>query len=321
MKKILIFKSDRLGDLINISSIIYNLKKNFPSSEITIVCSKYNSRIAKYYPDLQNIIIFDKSFFKFSLKYFKKLYLTKYDLLLQLDGKKSSYFCSSIVNSNIKAGLVFIKNKNIFNSLIIVKRPNFLISKFFTYLEPCIEDYKVLNNKDYHYLNLYLNILKKVNLTIYSKNHYLPYSKTNNQKFKNYLHVHIDERWKKFDKIFYVNFVDKINNFSNTNKIIITSNFNGNNFYFNIMNKFKSNNNFLFKDKVSIKDLLNIIFYSQTVLSSHSGFIVHTAAAFQKNIIDLVPKNINSELDRWVPYNINYKRFNNENFQNYLFNL
>ena len=314
MKKILIFKSDRLGDLINISSVIYNLKKNFPSSEITIVCSKYNSRIAKYYPDLQNIIIFDKSFFKFSLKYFKKLYLTKYDLLLQLDGKKSSYFCSSIVNSNIKAGLVLIKNKKIFNSLIIVKRPNFLISKFFTYLEPCIEDYKVLNNKHYHYLNLYLNILKRVNLTIYSKNHYLPYNKTNNQKFKNYLHVHIDERWKKFDKIFYVNFVDKINNFSITNKIIITSNFNGNNFYFNIMNKFKSNNNFLFKDKVSIKDLLNIIFYSQTVLSSHSGFIVHAAAAFQKNIIDLVPKNINSELDRWVPYNINYKRFNNENF-------
>lgn len=314
MKKILIFKSDRLGDLINISSVIYNLKKNFPSSEITIVCSKYNSRIAKYYPDLQNIIIFDKSFFKFSLKYFKKLYLTKYDLLLQLDGKKSSYFCSSIVNSNIKAGLVFIKNKKIFNSLIIVKRPNFLISKFFTYLEPCIEDYKVLNNKDYHYLNLYLNILKRVNLTIYSKNHYLPYNKINNQKFKNYLHVHIDERWKKFDEIFYDNFVDKINNFSNTNKIIITSNFNGNNFYFNIMNKFKSNNNFLFIDKVSIKDLLNIIFYSQTVLSSHSGFIVHTAAAFQKNIIDLVPKNINSELDRWVPYNINYKRFNNENY-------
>ena len=313
MKKILVFKSDRIGDLINISSVICNLKKNFPSSEITIVCSKYNSRIAKYYPDLQNIIIFNKSFFKFSLKYFKKLYLTKYDLLLQLDGKKSSYFCSSIVNSNIKAGLVFVKNKMILNNLIIVKRPNFLISKFFTYLEPCIEDYQISNNKDYHYLNLYLNILKRINLTIYSKNHYLPYNETNNQKFKNYLHIHIDERWEKFNDIFYVNFINKVNNLSNTNKIIITSNFNGNKFYFNIMDKFKSNDNFLFKDKVSIEGLLNIIFYSQTVLSSHSGFIVHAAAAFQKNIIDLVPENSNNELDRWVPYNISYKRFNNEN--------
>ena len=313
MKKILVFKSDRIGDLINISSVIYNLKKNFPSSEITIVCSKYNSRIAKYYPDLQNIIIFDKSFFKFSLKYFKKLYLTRYDLLLQLDGKKSSYFCSTIVNSNIKAGLVFFKNKMILNNSSIVKRPNFLISKFFTYLEPCIEDYQISNNKDYHYLNLYLNILKRINLKIYSQNHYLPYNEINNQKFKNYLHIHIDERWKKFDNIFFVNFVDKINNLSNTNKIIITSNFNGNKFYFNIMDKFKSNDNFLFKDKVSIEGLLNIVFYSQTVLSSHSGFIVHAAAAFQKNIIDLVPENINNELDRWVPHNISYKRFNNEN--------
>ena len=314
MKKILVFKSDKIGDLINISSVIYNLKKNFPLSEITIVCSKYNSSIAKYYPDLQNIIIFDKSFFKFSLKHFKKLYLTKYDLLLQLDGKKSSYFCSSIVNSNIKAGLLFVKNKMILNNLIIVKRPNFLISKFFTYLEPCIEDYQISNNKDYHYLSLYLNILKRINLIIYSKNHYLPYNETNNQKFKNYLHIHIDEKWKEFDNIFYDNFVDKINNLSNTNKIIITSNFNGNKFYFNIMDKFKSNDNFLFKDKVSIKDLLNIIFYSQTVLSSHSGLIVHAAAAFQKNIIDLIPENSNNELDRWVPYNISYKRFNIENF-------
>ena len=313
MKKILVFKSDKIGDLINISSVIYNLKKNFPSSEITIVCSKYNSGIAKYYPDLQNIIIFDKSFFKFSLKYFNKLYLTKYDLLLQLDGKNRSYFCSSIINSNIKAGLLFIKNKKILNNLNIVKRPNYLLSKFFNYLEPCIEDYQISNNKDYHYLNLYLNILKRINLTIYSKNHYLPYNEINNQKFKNYLHIHIDEKWKKFDNIFYVNFVDKINNLSNTNKIIITSNFNGNKFYFNIMDKFKSNDNFLFKDKVSIEGLLNIVFYSQTVLSSHSGFIVHAAAAFQKNIIDLVPENINNELDRWVPYNISYKRFNNEN--------
>jgi len=314
MKKILVFKSDRIGDLINISSVIYNLKKNFPSSEITIVCSKYNSRIAKYYPDLQNIIIYEKSFFTFSFRYFKKLYLTKYDLLLQFDGKKSSYFCSSIINSNIKVGLVFIKNKKVLNNLSIVKRPNFLISKFFDYLEPCIEDYQISNNKNYHYLSLYLNILKRINLKIYSKNHYLPYNEANNQKNKNYLHIHIDERWEEFNNIFFVNFVDKINKLSNTNKIIITSNFNGNKFYFNIRDKFISNDNFLFKDKISIKDLLNIIFYSQTVLSSHSGFIVHAAAAFQKNIVDLVPENSNNELDRWVPYNISYKRFNIENF-------
>ena len=314
MKKILVFKSDRIGDLINISSVIYNLKKNFPHSEITIVCSKYNSRIANYYPDLQNIIILDKSFFSFSLKYFKKLYLTKYDLLLQLDGKKNSYLCSALINSNIKAGLIFIKYKKILNNLSSIKRPNFLMSKFFDYLEPCVEDYQILNNKDYHYLNLYLNILKKFNLTIYSKNHHLPFNEQNKQSIKDYLHIHIDERWDRFSDTLYNNFINKIDEFLNTNKIFITSNISGNKFYFNIKEKFKSNNNFLFKDDVSIADLLNIVFYSQTVLSSHSGLIVHAAAAFKKDIIDLVPETINHELDRWIPFNINYQRFNTNNF-------
>ena len=80
MKKILIFKSDRIGDLINISSIIKNLKHNFNNSEITLVCSKYNSEIAKYYPELSKILIFENSIIKFILKYFKdsQIHFTDY---------------------------------------------------------------------------------------------------------------------------------------------------------------------------------------------------------------------------------------------------
>ena len=36
----------------------------------------------------------------------------------------------------------------------------------------------------------------------------------------------------------------------------------------------------------------------------------------KKNIIDLVSPNINDELDRWIPFNINYKRFDINNFDN-----
>ena len=49
MKNILIFKTDRLGDLLNISPVLFNLKTNFPDSQITLVCSNYNKSIAKYY--------------------------------------------------------------------------------------------------------------------------------------------------------------------------------------------------------------------------------------------------------------------------------
>ena len=314
MKKILIFKSDRIGDLINISPVIYNLKRNYPNSEITIVCSKYNSKLANYYPEFKDIIIFDKSLVFFSFKYFRKLFLTQYDLLFQLDGKKNSYLCSTFIKSKIKTGLRFIKKKNLFNIFFNVTRPNFLISNFFDYLEPCNEDYENIDNKNYHYLNLYFNILKKIRLTIYSKDHFLPYHDINNLKLNDYLHIHVDERWEKFDNNFFQNFIDKIQNVSDFDNILITSNINGNEFYFKIKNKLESFNRFIFLDNISIKDLLNIIFYSKTVLSSHSGLIVHAAAAFKKNIIDLVPETINNELDRWIPYNINYQRFNINDF-------
>ena len=88
MKKILIFKSDRIGDLINISPVLHNLKKNYPSSEISVVCSRYNSKIAKLYNDFDIILLSDNSLIIFLIKNFRNIFLKKYDLILQLDGKK-----------------------------------------------------------------------------------------------------------------------------------------------------------------------------------------------------------------------------------------
>ena len=71
MKKILIFKTDRLGDLLNISPIINNLKLNYPSSSITLICSEYNKSIAEYYRNDLNLIVFNKPLIFFLLKNFK----------------------------------------------------------------------------------------------------------------------------------------------------------------------------------------------------------------------------------------------------------
>ena len=67
MKNILIFKTDRIGDLLNISSVIYNLKQNFPECKITLICSNYNKSIASYYEKYLNIIIYDKPLIIFLL--------------------------------------------------------------------------------------------------------------------------------------------------------------------------------------------------------------------------------------------------------------
>ncbi len=303
-----------MGDLINISPVLYNLKKNYPSSEISIVCSRYNSKIASYYNDFDKILLSDYPLPFFLIKHFKNIFLKKYDLVLQLDGKKKSYLSGMLTRSSIKAGIKFIKRKKLFFYTYDLKRPNFLTSFSYNILENCNEDYGISNNKSYHYLGLYLKILKKLDLKIFSKKHFLPFKPVKMIKFENYLHLHIDEKWLTFGNSFFEYFEKKILNLSKKNIIYVTSNKSGNSYFNRFKDKFIKNSSFQFVNDISLDDLLNVIYHSKTTISSHAGLIVHAGAAFEKKIIDIVPENINNELDRWIPFDIDYKRINISNF-------
>ena len=78
---------------------------------------------------------------------------------------------------------------------------------------------------------------------------------------------------------------------------------------------FRNNLNIEIIKDPSIDDLISLIYYSHTCISSHSGLVVHLSAALKKRIIDIVPRHIFDELDRWIPFDINYKRTNiNDSF-------
>ena len=316
MKKILIFKSDRIGDLINISSLIKNLKNNFDNSEITLVCSKYNSDIAKYYPELSSILIFENSIIRFIYQYFDKIFLNKYDYIFQLDGKKKSYLLGVISRSKFKSCLLYIKQKNILGFNFVLKRPSYFISFFYDCLIECNEKLDEKTNYKYHYLNLYLSILKNYNLKIFTNEHFLPFNGIIDPIFTDYLHIHIDERWNKFNINFYNEFLNTLNSVSDTKKIYITSNINGNKFFNNIKKNLKMNTNIRFNKNATLRELINIIYNCHTSLSNHTGFTVHVAASFKKNIIDVVSPELNLHYDRWIPNKIKYKRYHFDNFTN-----
>ena len=61
MDKIIIFKTDRLGDFINFSPCLKIIKHNFKESEITVVCSKYNYQIVKNYEEIDKIVVLRKT--------------------------------------------------------------------------------------------------------------------------------------------------------------------------------------------------------------------------------------------------------------------
>ena len=49
MKKIIIFKSDMLGDFILFAPCLKIIKDNNKDSHVTLICSDYNFQIAKNY--------------------------------------------------------------------------------------------------------------------------------------------------------------------------------------------------------------------------------------------------------------------------------
>ena len=314
MKKILIFKTDRIGDFLNISPILNNLKLNFPESHITIICSPYNYLIAKHYTLINKFLTFKGPTLFFLMKNFSIFFLNKYDLILQLDSKNTSYLTAALIRSHKKSGIKYIKYKNFFGLNISKKRPSFLISLFYSFFLLSNENYDHPNNKKNHYLSLYLQILKQLNIKIYSQKHYLPYIPTKRIYENNYFNIHIDERWSVFKKTFFERFEKKLDNLILNNCVVITSNLGGN-YYFNHLSfKYKNNKNIYFNNKATVNDLINIIYYSHSVISSHTGLTVHLAAAFNKKITDIVSPKIFNELDRWVPIGSNYTRFNFENF-------
>ena len=72
------------------------------------------------------------------------------------------------------------------------------------------------------------------------------------------------------------------------------------------------NDNVILLKELPLNFLAYFIKNSELNLSFHSGPIVHISPAFDRKIIDLIPKSKNNELDRWIPSVSNYRRINFE---------
>ena len=65
MKKILIFRTDRVGDFILCCILIKSIKRNKPDSEITVICSEQNYEYVKNYSLVDKAKLYPKDFIKF----------------------------------------------------------------------------------------------------------------------------------------------------------------------------------------------------------------------------------------------------------------
>ena len=59
-KKILLIRTDRLGDVILSTPVIHNLRIAYPDSHIAFMCRPYTREVLLGNPDLDEVIVYDK---------------------------------------------------------------------------------------------------------------------------------------------------------------------------------------------------------------------------------------------------------------------
>ena len=179
---ILIFRTDKIGDLLTTCPTIVTIKKYLKNSEITLISSKKNHAYAK------SLNIFDKVY-KFpndnlfnKIKFIYKLAKKKFDYVFIYDTKDRSLISSIFISSKYKFAATSNKKFNYFCRLFNIK-----------FLEA---------NKDIAWDDIFQKSLYYCQINTKINNYdFLKKKKDNNFSLKisvnSYIHIHLDEKMAK----------------------------------------------------------------------------------------------------------------------------
>lgn len=191
--RILVIKFRNIGDVLLITPLIRNLKLNYPNALIDVAVNKGTEEMITLNPNINDIIIYDRSKIK-SLNIFNKIYQeikfaldikrNDYDIVINTTKGDRGALLALLCNSNIKIGYKSKKNK--------------FIQKIFTMNLP-----KIYLN---HMVDIGLDSLKLLNLPIKEKKVEIFWSDSdqkiieqilekNDLVNKPFIHIHPVSRW------------------------------------------------------------------------------------------------------------------------------
>lgn len=317
-----------MGDFIINAKSIYELKKKISFSKITVVCSPLNKKLIENFSFIDEVILYDKKFYFIDkIKIFLKIINKKYYRSFVLDGKSFSYFCNIFIRSEKKLGIVYKKIKKIFNFEIFLLRSSRIYNYFF-FDKIAIFTSKLYLKKIENLCSLYLTLFNDFGLSLTPKDKYFfenieKYEENFlilNQKLnlKNYLLIHLDEKWTDIQNIESNLFDGILNLQKKVNKKILISSFNNNHYYYK---NFKKNFNNIDNNIYSLSNNDNIFIYENSdiflfeklidrsfcAISCHSGFLVQVSGANKSNIIDIINEKDYIWYSCWKPLNTKHK--------------
>ena len=313
MKKILILKNDRVGDLFNSLEAINLIIKNNSDASIEIILSE----ISKNLNFLFNLNHVKVSYLPYHLTFYDKLKLVSkiiknsFNKIYILSPKNFYFYLPLISKSKFYA--ISIKNFN-------KSRPsNFLSKKLFKNVVNDRENKKIEDNIS----SLLIKLCS--NGRTFNQNNVLNHNPIlsdlfiqNIGLFSNFIHFHYKHNIFNKNGWDFNKFLKLLQNLSNNYKIILTSDFGNFQYhkkfleYFSNLNFDKSVNEINLDKKIhylhniNTSDLFKLVSMSNTVISPHGAMTV-MGSYLKKNVIDIFDTNIDIMAFReYKPINSNY---------------
>ena len=317
--KILIFRTDRIGDLLVSCPAIATIKDNILDSKITLIASQKNFEYAKGLKLFDEVYKFpEKNIFK-KIIFIFKLIKKKYKYIYVFDGKERSIIAAGLIKSSYKLALT--PRINFFYK--------FLKIKFF------LDSDKTNLNEIFQKFLKYSNINVKISNFDFLKNK-IDNNFSSKIPIKDYLHIHLDEKW--FSNIYIKKYTDINPSFSDftqfldkiyqKNDILITTGL----IDIDLIEKLKTKYFSKINDKVFIKengnksiyliykplfeDLESLLKNSKVLIACH-GAIIHAANSFNVKKIDILEKSKVPFYSRFTSYLTDYHSIYRSNF-NYI---
>tara|TARA_B100000989_G_scaffold39770_1_gene25228 strand:+ start:129 stop:1082 length:954 start_codon:yes stop_codon:yes gene_type:complete len=296
VNKILVFRTDRIGDFLVSAPIFSSLKRKYKNCKVDIVCSNLNYDYIKSFEFFNKVFLYPDNFLN-KLSFY--LNLNNYDHILVLDGKKRSIYTSIFkrsINKTLFTPSTSIKNlfKYFFNNVYFI---DYNIPKI-----NLINNYLLNINCDFNSIDI--NFLSN-----YENSKFLKYKRLNT----NYIILNFDEKWiyKSYIKSYknieptssqLISFIKSI---SKNNKIIIVNGYFENALLQELKFKdyIKKNKNIIIKDKINIFELQFLIKYSDCLITCH-GAPSHIASNYNIKVIDIID---NSEIKFFESYNYHFR--------------
>ena len=325
LKQICVCRNDRIGDLIMTTPVLKTIRKNWPKSKITLLCSKNNSKVLKNSDLIDDIIILDNK--HNIINKFKTLKLIRkksFDLYVNFSPTNLSYIFCFFSRASKKATIIFLSRYK--------KRFSKIFQRFFSkiYCQHVFvvnRRYRFLNKMDMHQTIMMLELIKKIfNKSLSYHELEIPVVSKLEKKLtkvfsKKIITIHLSKRW--INDYYSINDLQKlIFNLKKNKKYIllltteklkddkfrdITKNF----IYLSIkdflnrklINKKLKKSNIFVLDNYKYNDWISIIKQSFQVITPESGCI-HVAAAFKVPVfviynINNYPEYIYNEYSPW----------------------